>query len=62
VLRVLIEHYPTPISKRQLGDETGYESEGGYFRSIVGSLSTMGALEYPETGMIKATDLLFPEI
>lgn len=60
ILRVLIEHYPTPISKQQLGEETGYESDGGYFRSIVGGLSTMGALEYPETGMIKATELLFP--
>jgi hypothetical protein len=60
LLRVLIDVYPEALPSDELAERSGY-SPGGYFRSIRGKLSTWGVLEYPEQGMVRATEILFPE-
>lgn len=61
IIRTLIDHYPAALTREELGELTGYESAGGYFTNMLGALRTMGAVEYPSSGEVVASDLLFPE-
>lgn len=65
-LRPLVASYPVALSRADLAaralDESGrpYAPDTGNFRAILGRLSTLGFVEYPERGMVRASPWLFP--
>lgn len=64
VLQVLIDIYPDPLAKQELGARAGYSvgpAVGGTFGNILGRLRTLGLIEYPTPGHAVATPLLFLE-
>ena len=60
ILEVLIGIYPNDISKDELAERAEQRgTSGGYFNNL-GSMRTMGVLDYPTPGRVKATEILFP--
>ncbi len=59
LLKVLLETYPEEISKDSLAEKTGYAPGSGGFNNPCGRLRTLGLVEYPRPGTVKAKDLLF---
>ena len=41
--------------------QTGYTLDGGGFKNPRSRLSTLGLIEYPTKGTLRARDILFPE-
>lgn len=61
ILDAVIDVYPESIGKIDLADKVGVSStSGGYFNNL-GSMRTMGVIEYPVQGRVKATKYLFLE-
>lgn len=63
VLAILIDVYPNAVSRIDLGTAAGYTvtaKGGGTFSNILSRLRTLGLIDYPNTGMAIATDVLFP--
>lgn len=61
LLKVLLEAYPEAVDNDQLARAAGYEPGGGAFNNPRGRLRTLGLVEYPQKGQVKAADLLFLE-
>jgi uncharacterized protein len=59
LLKVLIEVYPQDIGKDELADRSGYAPGSGGFNNPCGRLRTLGLIEYPAPGRVKAKPLLF---
>jgi hypothetical protein len=60
ILQALIEAYPASIHKDELADRVGVSrTSGGYFNNL-GHLRTLGAIDYPQKGVARATEILFP--
>ena len=59
LLRVLLEVYPDDISFEELAHRTEYQFGGGAFNNPKGRLRSLGLVEYPASGRIRARDLLF---
>jgi hypothetical protein len=59
LLRVLLEIYPEEISKDELAERSGYAPGSGGFNNPCGRLRTLGLVEYPSPGKVKAKSLLF---
>lgn len=60
LLKVLLEIYPTDISKDELAERSGYAPGSGGFNNPCGRLRTLSLVEYPQPGRVKARELLFP--
>lgn len=61
VLRQLIKLYPDSIDKETLGGQLGYTNvKSGGFTGPLGSLRKLGLIEYPQSGTVAASELLFP--
>jgi hypothetical protein len=61
VLRPLIDWYPKPVSRESLAEMSGYgniSSTG--FAKAVSRLSSLGLIEYPERGSVRASNTIFP--
>lgn len=58
VMNAVIEAHPRGISKEDLGETTGYSSTSGGFNNILSRLRKLGVIT---KGVIRATELLFPE-
>lgn len=64
VLQVLVTTYPNPLSKQEAGERAGYavgDRVGGTFGNILGRLRSLGLIDYPSTGQVVATPILFLE-
>lgn len=61
ILRVLIERYPEALAKPALADLAGVSATSSGYSNNLGALRSMGAIEYPAGGMVRATDMLFPQ-
>lgn len=61
LLRPLLNRYPQPMSNHDLASESNYTAGAGAFNNPRGRLKTLGLIEYPQPGMVRAKDLLFPE-
>jgi uncharacterized protein len=61
ILSVILKHYPESISNEQCAAESGYTNGGGAFNNPRGRLRTLGLIEYPGGGMVRARDILFLE-
>lgn len=60
ILRAAVAAYPGAIPKDELADQVGVSrTSGGYFNNL-GRLRTLGAIDYPQRGTVRATDILFP--
>lgn len=60
ILRAAVAAYPKAIPKDELADIIGVSrTSGGYFNNL-GRLRTMGAIDYPQRGTVRAADILFP--
>lgn len=61
ILRALIDIYPEAMRKDDLAAQVDVSpTSGGYFNNL-GRLRTLGAVEYPSPGMVRAADILWPE-
>jgi uncharacterized protein len=60
ILRVLLEKYPTPITKDECARLAGYAPSGA-FNNPLGRLRSMGLVDYPQPGYVVAESLLFLE-
>lgn len=61
LLKVLVERWPEEVGRDELAEASGYTAGTGHYNNVVGSLHTMGAIQYPRQGYVRASDLLFPE-
>lgn len=61
ILRALIGIYPRDIARDALAEKIGVSStSGGYFNNL-GSLRTLGVIDYPQPGRVVALPVLFLE-
>jgi hypothetical protein len=61
LLGPLLESYPSALTLEELAMQSGYEVGGGAFNNPRGRLRTLGLIDYPHRGTVRAADLLFPE-
>jgi hypothetical protein len=62
IIRELVSVYPNPMKREELAANSGYtnlNSKG--FVNAIGRLRTLGFIEYPQSGFVRARDLLFLE-
>jgi len=61
ILEALIAAYPKPVSKDNLAEQIGVSAtSGGYFNNL-GSLRSLGLVDYPQPGAVAAQPVLFLE-
>jgi hypothetical protein len=61
MLRVLIESYPDELSLEDFAKQAGTSTSSSAFNNNRSWLRARGLAEYPRTGFVRATQLLFPE-
>lgn len=61
ILRVLVEQYPDAIYRDDLARTVGYASTTKAFVNGLGAMRSLGLIDYPQPGLVKAAALLFPE-
>lgn len=61
ILEVLLSEHPNAVSNEDLANRTGYTPGSGGFNNPRGRLRTLGLVEYPQPGFVKARDILFVE-
>lgn len=59
LLKPLLEAYPNDLSNEELAEASGYQAGSGGFNNPKGRLRTLGLVEYPSGGKIRARDILF---
>lgn len=59
ILATLIQAYPHPMSKTDLAEEVGLSSSSGNYANNLGSLRSLGLLDYPARSQVIAADVLF---
>lgn len=57
IFEVLLKHHP--VKKNELSERAGLS--GGNFTNLLGSLRRMGAIEYPQPGLVNVSKYVFPE-
>ena len=62
ILQVLIGVYPKAVSRGWLADESGQSATSSGFANNLGALRSLGLLDYPSSGMVAATEPLFPAL
>jgi len=62
ILQALIAVYPKAVSRGWLADESGQSASSSGFANNLGTLRSLGLLDYPASGMVAATELLFPPL
>jgi hypothetical protein len=61
ILTPLLGAYPSPMPRERLAAASGYEAAGGSFRNPLGALRSIGFVDYPQKGTVRAADILFPK-
>lgn len=61
ILRVLLEAFPAAVENDELARRAGYEPGGGAFQNPRGRLRSLGLVDYPERGKVRAAEVLFLE-
>jgi hypothetical protein len=59
LLKPLLEAYPNDLSNEELAEQSGYALGAGGFNNPKGRLRSLGLVEYPGKGRVKAKSLLF---
>ncbi len=60
LLEQLIGVYPGWLTKQELADRAGASSTSSSFTNNLGSLRSLGLIDYPSPGMVAALEVLFP--
>lgn len=60
ILREILASYPEPISKADLAERIDVSADSGSFANNLGRLRTLGAIDYPRPGFVRAEQVLFP--
>jgi hypothetical protein len=60
VLRPVLEAYPDALTNDDLAAKAGYSPIGGAYGNPRSSLKSLSLIDYPERGMVRAADWLFP--
>ncbi len=61
ILQEVIAAYPGDLSKADLAERIGVSPSSGAFANNLGRLRTLGAIDYPRPGSVRAETVLFPE-
>ena len=61
ILAALIHQYPDALGREELANMVGVPSTSGGFKNNLGSLRSLGLLDYPSPGTVAATGVLFME-
>jgi hypothetical protein len=61
ILAAVIDVYPRALPKDDLAERINVSKLSSGYANNLGSLRTLGAIDYPEKGMVRATDILFPQ-
>ena len=61
MLRPLIDAYPNELSLEDLAKQSGTSAKSSAFGNNRSWLRARGLVDYPRTGTVRATELLFPE-
>jgi hypothetical protein len=61
ILEVIIAACPKPLANDDCARRAGYEPGGGAYNNPRGRLRSLGLIEYPQSGYVRARDLLFLE-
>lgn len=59
ILAPLLAKYPQSMPKAVLAEAAGYSPDGGAFNNPLGSLRSLGFIDYPERGQVVALPILF---
>jgi uncharacterized protein len=62
ILKTVIDAYPGQFSKNDLAQAIGVSPMSGSYANNLGRLRTLGVIDYPERGFVRADDVLFPDI
>ena len=60
ILKKVIEIYPDDIEKEKLAQAAGASATSSTYTNNLGALRSLGAIDYPDKGRVRATELLFP--
>lgn len=60
ILREVIAEYPNHLPKGELAQRIEVSPDSGSYANNLGRLRTLGAIDYPRPGYVKAMDVLFP--
>ena len=61
ILTPLLRAWPDRMTADEVAQDAGYGVDGGGFKNPRSRLSTLGLIEYPTPGTLRARDILFPE-
>jgi len=61
ILRVACEAYPGSVEKVYIASAVNVSASSSAYTNNLGRLRTLGAITYPASGHVRASDLLFPE-
>jgi uncharacterized protein len=60
LLDLVIDAYPDDLSREDLAERAGVSPASSSFKNDVSRLSSFGLIEYPESGRVVGSELLFP--
>ena len=60
IVRALIEIYPDVLTRADLAEVTEQSAGSGGYSNNLGALRSLGLVDYPQSGHVAATALLFP--
>lgn len=60
ILEQLIRVYPEALAKGALADLAGQSATSSGYANNLGNLRSLGLIDYPQSGYVAATELLFP--
>ena len=60
IVRALVEVYPNALSRAELAQMTEQSAGSGGYSNNLGALRSLGLVNYPQSGHVAATELLFP--
>lgn len=61
ILRALIAAFPAGLDRDELAANVGASTSSSAYANNLGHLRTLGAIDYPQKGMVQATSILFPK-
>jgi hypothetical protein len=62
ILQALIKHYPHAIERTALAEITEQSARSSGYTNNLGTLRSLGIIDYPKPGQVTATKILFPAI
>jgi hypothetical protein len=61
ILRVLIERHPEQVEKAVLAQDSEQSPTSSGYANNLSALRSLGVLDYPERGFVRAADILFAQ-